>query len=80
MYALSSFSNETMKNIDFIKRFIYEHYVCQYSFISNRDTQLGIRINHKDFNTKSKYRSSSNIKKSETKHKLYKSYRNHPLH
>lgn len=76
MYALSSFSNEIMKNIEFVERFIYEHYVFQYSFISNRDTQLGICINHKDFNIKSKYR----IKKSETKHKLYKFYRNHPLY
>lgn len=74
MYALSSFSNEIMKNIEFVERFIYDHYVFQYSFISNRDTQLGICINHKDFNIKSKYRSSSNIKKSEAKHKLYKFY------
>lgn len=75
MYALSSFSNEIMKNIEFVEHFIYEHYFFQYSFISNRDTQLGICINHKDFNIKSKYR----IKKSEAKHKLYKFYRNHPL-
>lgn len=48
MYALSSFLNGIMKNIEFVERFIYEHCVFQYSFISNRDTQLGIRINHKD--------------------------------